>query len=245
MENKSFLMRNKKGSHVGVIISFVIFIMFLTLMYIIVSPGLDTQRKEELIFEFLRQNVVKDVSDNLFSISVNLENSISESCIELDDFLNDFDINKNIFVRNGDNVLTFAAFTAANNLQINRIDNTDDFFKIYNSNSFEGAGAGSGSCSQLTEGGDYSFGLAQNDSYVFEKKIFDLMARYENYDLLKEDFNIPEGSDFGFGLVYNNGSVFETGFRDVSKSIYVKEFQIQYVNLEGKISSGFLKLMVW
>ena len=63
----------------------------------------------------------------------------------------------------------------------------------------------------------------------------DLVGRYSDYESLKDYFNVPKGSDFGFGLIYNNGSVLETSFKDISKSIYVREVPIQYINLGGKI----------
>ena len=239
------IIKNKKGSHVGVVISFIAFVTFVILLFSILRPSTVLENKEKPVFNYLKFKILDNVTDNLFGITVNLEQSISGNCIELSGLLTDFGIQKRVVVRNQEDVFSSSEFTNSNGLQITRISSSDDFFKIYSSDAFDLSNTGSTSCQVLTEGSDFTFGATTNENYVFEKRVMELISQYDNYDILKDNFNVPEGSNFGFGLIYNNGTSLETSMTNVTKNIFVGNIPIEYVDNFGGIDSGFLKIVVW
>lgn len=241
---KNFFPKNRKGSHVDVVISFVAFVAFILVMILLLSPSLKTQNREETVFEFLKLEILENVSENLYSITLDLDSSESGNCIEIPNLLTDFGISKNVKIRNQDDEELSGVFTTSNNLQITKAS-SDDFFKIYYSPAFSSLSEGSGSCSALTEGTDYSFGVTTNNTYVFESRMNGLMEQYENYDFLKDNLGVPPGLEFGFGLIYNNGTTVETTPKDVLKNVYIRQVPIIYVDTNGEVSSGFLKILVW
>jgi len=84
------------------------------------------------------------------------------------------------------------------------------------------------------------------DEYITQKKIMDLKNAYESdYETVKEFFNIPPGTEFGFSFILANGTRIETENGDLSTSVYVQEYSIKYLDLEGNIKFGFLNIKVW
>jgi hypothetical protein len=240
---------DKRGSHVGVVISFAIFVTFIIFIYAIAQPGFNKEQKEESLMAYLEKTLIENSSDYLTIMTLNVSTNTGKECIQLDGFMNNFDFDNNLVVRNQEG--DFAESAVAINkedLRITRDDNLDKFFKVYYSENFDYVGHGSDwDCEKLSEGAaGYSLGVTKNETYVFEEKIYTLLERYDGwYDDFKDRLGIPRNFEFGFGLVYSNGSVVETENIDLSKDIYVKEVPIQYVSTQGKIESGFLKLKTW
>jgi len=236
---------DKRGSHVGVVISFAIFITFVVFLYTVSQSSLQEEQREESILPFLEKTIIEDASSELTIITVNITNYVGADCIELTDFITDFGIDDRIVAWNQEQVSTPCG--ANNHLRLDRLDPDDSFFKIYYSEELSYQGSGSFfPCVSLTEGVDYDLGVIRVEKYVFESKIFYLMNQYTLwYEDFKSDLGIPRSFEFGFGLVYNNGSVIETENIDISKNIYIEDIPIQYVNKNGKIESGFLRLKTW
>jgi hypothetical protein len=235
---------NKKGSHVGVVISFVIFVTFIIFLYSLTKTSIQPEEKENSLLEYLKTELIEDASAELNTFTVSLEKSTGPSCIELNGISSKLGINSRMIVKNQNQETTNASLNG-DDLRIDRIDNKDDFFKIYTSNEFPGTIAISGSCLELNEGEDYTLGLTKTEKYVFEKKVFDLMTAYSNYENMKEYLKIPEGSEFGLGFVYENGTSVNVGIKDVSTDIYIREIPVQYISREGDINTGFMEIMIW
>jgi hypothetical protein len=43
----------------------------------------------------------------------------------------------------------------------------------------------------------------------------------------------------------SNGTTIETSEEEISTSVYIKERSIEYVDLEGNILMGYLKIKIW
>jgi len=235
---------NKKGSHVGVIISFVIFVTFMIFLYSLTKTSIRSEEKENSLLDYLKMRLIQDSSAELTTITVNLEKSSSSDCVELNGLITQLEINSRIIVKNNNQTTTIAALNSED-LRINRIDNGDTFFKIYYSNEFPATGSSSWTCEEFNAGTDYILGLVKTEEYVFEEKFFNLIDSYENYEDMKENLKIPEGSEFGLGFIYENGTLFNIGIKDVTSDIYIKEIPVQYVSLSGDIRSGFIRIMIW
>ena len=67
-------MKNKRGSHVGFIISFILFITFVIFLLGLVNPSAKVQTEKKIVLENLKENVIKEISANLTIISIKQKN---------------------------------------------------------------------------------------------------------------------------------------------------------------------------
>jgi hypothetical protein len=56
---------------------------------------------------------------------------------------------------------------------------------------------------------------------------------------------IPEGVNFGYGIILSNGTSFETKGEELSTNIYMRERPIEYVDSNGNVLMGALKIKIW
>lgn len=234
---------NKKGSHVAVVVSFVIFITFIMFLYALTRGSFNEKEEEDSLIEYLKTKLIEETSASLRTVTVSVVGS-GGACIDLNGLATQFGIDSRVIVKN-QNQITTPAVKSGDNLRINRLSSGDDFFKIYNSAQFPDAGTISASCTPLSENTGYVLGIVKNERYVFEKKVFELMYAYENYEILKENLKIPESNEFGLGFIYQNKTLVEVGAKDVTTNVYVREVPVQYISREGDIKTGFLRIMIW
>ena len=200
--------KKRGGTHVGFMLSFVIFVVFLIFIYSILIEPTITQSDKKSALENLKIRLIEKVSEDLTSTAVNLKiSNPSENCIELKNFISQAEISPNIISKNNNNVLQ--SYVSSNNLKIERWS-SEIFFKIYYSKEFEALSSGGSNCKRVNEN-QYAIGLIKVEEYVFENKIIDLINSYKvDYEQLKEELKIPFGSDFGFGFTYGNGTLITT-----------------------------------
>jgi competence protein ComGC len=226
-----FFPKNRRGSHVEIIISFIIFIVFVLFLLSILVPSINTQKDKSNIFDGVEAGIINKVSSNLTVITVNFDDDGSD-CVDL----NALNIGKNIVVKD-ESGAEITSSADENSLQINKENPSDTFFKIYYSEEFDEL-TGSG-CSPT----GYEIGLEKTSQYIFEKKFLSLMN--ENYDTLKKEINAPEGVNFGYGIILSNGTTFETSNQEAPTNIYIRETPIEYVDLNGNIQEGYIKTKIW
>jgi hypothetical protein len=225
-----FFPKNRRGSHVEVIISFIIFVTFILFIFSIVEPSISTQKDKKNMFEGVDLKIIGEVSSNMTTITVNFGGG-SGGCVDLDNL----NIGKNIVVKDayGEGVSSSAD---DNSLEING-ESGETFFKIYYSEEFDELD-GSG-CSPTS----YDLGLTKTSKYIFQKKVMELISR--DYETLKTEFNISEGVDFGYGIILSNGTTIETNQEQLPTNVYIRETPIEYVDLDGNILEGYLKTRIW
>ncbi len=234
----------KRGSHVGIIISFVIFVTFLLFLYFISRGSFSSEKKQESLLSYLKEKLVENLSSDLTTITVILKTNPPQNCVELNDLSENFGINSKIIVKT-ENQENVPASVIGDDLRINRENTNNVFFKIYNSIKFETPEEIQGSCSELNEGSGYQLGISKKEKYVFEKSFFELANEYTKYKNLKNYFKIPESNDFGFGFKYENGTEITVGLKNISKNIYIEEIPVQYIDINGDIKEGFIKAIIW
>jgi hypothetical protein len=227
---------NKKGSHVEIIISFVIFVTFVFFIFSIIEPSIRIQGDKEGILNNIEFEIINRVSSPMTIITANLANG-GGNCVDLNYLMSDLGIENNIIVRD-DSGKIVNSNADGTSLQINRVSTSDTFFKIYYSQEFNELAGGSG-CPSI----NYEYGLTKTNEYIFETKVLDLID--EDYETLKSDLKIPTGVEFGYGIKLSNGTVFETEGKELSTNVYVRETPIKYVDSEGNILMGFLKTEIW
>ena len=233
-------MKKRGSTHVGVVLSFVIFVVFLVFLYSALIEPTINQNDKNYLLENLRIKLIKNVSEELTSITIDLNNNSSKNCIELGNFISKIEINSNIISKNK-NILQ--SYVNGNNLRIIRESN-ETFFKIYYSKEFGVLNSGGENCDVISEN-NYIIGLVRTDKYVFETKIINLINEYKNnYEALKEELKIPIGSDFNFGFTYNNKTsiIIE---KDISTNVYAVEIPVQYVDKKSNILLGSINIKIW
>ena len=227
---------DKRGSHVEVMISFVIFIGFVLFLLSILMPSVGTQKDKTKIFQGIEIGILNKVSSNMTVIDTNI-GDIGQNCVNLDNFMSNTGIGSNIIVKDSYGK-TVSSNINGDSIQITRTSTADKFFKIYYSSEFESLNT-SGTCSLI----NYSIGLTKTSQYVFERKFIEMMS--ENQDTLKNEINVPDGIGYGYGIILSNGTTIETQEGTLSANVYVKETPIEYVDLDGNIMEGYIKTKIW
>jgi len=225
-------MKNKRGSHVGIILSFVIFITFVVFVYSILQPGLKVEKEKEAALEYLKTNLLNAFKDNLIVVTVSAPAEISPPpiCIRLN--TNNFVGSKFIAKKQDDSIIS--AGDKVNPLNLNL-----DTFKVYFSNSINPTALGflGDSCTLLEPN------RVDINEEIFETKIKDSITDQNTF---KQRFNLPEGNDFGFSFTDKEGAVINTiDNTPQGINIYTEEILIKYIDIEANAKYGSIVIRVW
>lgn len=231
---------NRRGSHVGVILSFVIFVSFVVFVYIVLQPTVVQENKDGLL-EFVKNGIVRESSASLVTGAASIPDN-GLSCVQLEGFFSENDISERIIAKDeNDNTLEVGTTgSGVTHLRLNI--NGGRFFRFYTSNEFEGITSSSG-CDPK----GYFIGGVKNDSYVFESKIGALISKYNsNYSGLASDLGIPSANGFSFSFNNSEGIEISTGEAEVSGTgTFAKDFPIQYVTGSTGFEIGKINVRVW
>ncbi|VVB83934.1 Uncharacterised protein [uncultured archaeon] len=244
-------MQNKRGSHVGMILSFVIFVTFIVFLYGVIKPMVNTGEDKKTILKEVETSVIKNISANFTSTSISISsaNNPSESCVSILGLLLIPELTPPyIKVKNSDGVLQPNVYYQEQSptLIIDRTSQSDAFFKVYSSPEWDLIDINSGDGCASVEDANYQIGTIRVNKYAFEKNIEDLKKEYENhYEELKTNLNIPVGNEFGFSFRLTNGTKIETTSSLKSANVYADETPVQYIDSDANIQSGFLTIKVW
>lgn len=231
---------DKKGSHVGMMLSFVIFVTFLVFLYSIIEPIIKTGQDKKSILDSLETNILEKVSSDLIEITITTATA-SQNCITLNGFFDETEINSKIIVKN-ENEELLGFDISGDNLEINRNDVNNVFFKIYHAEEFSDLSEGPYSCNPR----NYEIGFIKNKTYAFETKIDELIDEYdEDYEVLKEELKVPSRNDFGFSFIDNTGDINNAGDKEIAASVYVRKIPIYYLDDDANILLGFINIRVW
>ncbi len=233
-------MINKKGSHVGIVLSFVIFVTFLMFFYLMVKPAMETESKRTTLNN-LKGDIIEMASEEMTKVSIFVNSHPSQPCAILLGFF-DIGIRNKILVLDEDG----ESVTVTKNdedLYLDRELADDTFFKIYGSEEF----------SEIDErpinpcvDGGYELGLVKNTTEVFETKIIEIIEKHEDdYQELKQDLDVPAANEFGLNFTYANGESVSTTDASTRASVFAEEFPVKYVTDEGGIEVGVLRVKVW
>lgn len=233
---------DKRGSHVGVVLSFVIFVTFLVFLYSLLGSKVTPQAKEGFL-DYLRLELLERFSTNFTRITIDIDTAVP-SCSKLKNLIGEAEIGSNIIVKDSDEEIVDSEFSGNDLI----VKSSDDFFKVYYAEYFDGLGSGSESCTELEIDEDYSISLLRTEEYVFEEKVIELIENYKTeigYENLKEELRIPTGTEFGISFENSEGGITETGISETAKEVHVREIPIQYVDDEANILLGKLNIQIW
>ena len=238
----------KKGSHIGIVLSFLIFVIFLTFLYSTMEPLIKVKEDKKFMLEYLEEALIEKLNTNLTTLTITINESVSQDCVILDGLIEvETGLNSKIIVKDYSRNTIPSYISEADNsdLIVDRDSSGDTFLKIYGSEEFESLTEKStGGCRLLDT--DYKIKLLKSSQYISKTKVAELKNDYlDGYENLKEELNIPEASDFGFGFIYNDGLVIETESENVSRSVYVEEVPVRYIDSDANILSGYIKIKIW
>lgn len=236
---------NKKGSHVGVIISFAVFIIFLVFLLVILEPTLTISGEKEDILDntgaLLKNYLESELTTATFQI--NLGVNIAGNCVKFensDSIITGFG-GSNIFAKNAAGTILGHDWTAPDLTVSN--DGANRFFKIYASSAIDSSESTLVGCRKI-EDDDYIFGITKTEESIFEQNIITAMELYESdYEILLENIGISE--EFGFDFTYNNGTIISTGESEQNKNVYAKEIPIIYIDNSLNRNTGSITIKTW
>lgn len=239
-------MKNKKGSHVGLILSFVVFVTFLFFVFSILNPAVKEQKSKQLALELLKEKIFERITSEVSITSLKINNNTNYSkldgtlfnCFEIDEFLT----GKNISLLDEEGNKT-PGNTDGSKIKV--IHNSKKFFRIIHSLEFDKEEVVDTPCLMLSSE-NYTLGSTRTDKNPFESKINSLLEEYlTNYTLLKNKFEISSEDSFGFSFINSSGDEIQRGFQEVSGNVYIEKIPIQYYNLNAEIKSGDITLRIW
>ena len=231
-------MINKKGSHVGMILSFLVFITFLAFLYSVIEPATRSQEDKLDLVEYLKTELVAeftaDMSTVIFGVS-------SGGCFEFE--TPSGLVGKGVVAKD-ENDLVHESYIMGTDTRVEY--GTGSVLKLYYSDEFSIPSPPKTACSTLTS---YDIDLFRTTEEIFESRILNLSTYFEdksNYESFKEEKGIGFGDEFGFAFSNESREVVtSTEDRNASTDIFVQEVPIQYMDSEANIKSGFLNIKVW
>ncbi len=239
---KNNLLLDKGGSHVGLILSFVVFVTFLFFILNVLNPAVKQRGDKQLELDLLKLNLFEKLNSNLSvtSIKVKNETAYAASC-----FIIDNPFNNSVKVKDEENVLV-SGFSFDSDKKIQIAPFGKKFFKIFSSPNFVDAQTSPDSNCEVLSSDNYTLGATRTDRYIFEDGLLNLLAEYdENYTLLKKELGVSENNEFGILFVNSTGEEIQRGFQQVSGNVYIDEIPVQYYNLDAEIQAGSIKIRVW
>ena len=229
-------MKNKKGSHVGMVLSFSMFIIFLIFVYTIVGSPINSKKQNENIFENIQKEIIKEISDLVYTSRIyDVDNA--GGCINISNPENEFP-NPVVIVKNeseeigseisGDWTLI------PGGIGFMKVYYSNDFF--INTTSFSGTNCVSIEIDSIS-----------NEERILEKKIILLLNGIkENYSIVKNDFGISNNVDFNLQFEYSNGTILEsTEFGELKREIFATKMPINYLDIYANEKIGSLIIRTW
>ena len=234
---KTLSIKSKRGTHVGVVISFVIFVTFIIFIYLAVQPKIGTVNKKNLL-EQIKNNLIDEISTSVTSVSVLLATSVN--CVKLEGFFSESGMGPKIKVSNQAGGVLPAT---AQDPDLFVSNNQAVFLNIYESDEF---GLFSPPITSCANSPTYKLGLIKTSNSILESKIIKLIEDYKNDEgPVKDSLGVPEGNELAIGFTNNDGTTTETTQPDVSISVFSDDVLIRYINQNGVEESGLLNVKIW
>ncbi|MFC1710831.1 hypothetical protein ACFLZJ_01600 [Nanoarchaeota archaeon] len=253
-------MANKKASHVGLVLSFVIFLAFLLFMYPLIEPALKIKGDKEYLLDYLEIKLIEQFfagSTIGMAFSYSEDNLIGSDCVkiqnptipELEQIFGEGVLTEDLRVEDDQgHVLGYKI--SGNGLIVELYEpptSPDLLLKFLYSEFLDPSPqTDEGGCTPLVDISG-AFGLVKREKWIYESKILEMIDLYAtSYDGVKtEILDISEGDDFGFDLKYADTTTIGTEETIASTSIYVREVPIYYSAVDGGIKSGAIILRAW
>ena len=222
-------MGNKRGSHVGMIASFAIFVLFLIGIYLAVEPAFKTGNDKKLLLEYTKSGLLNEFSSNLTTVIIKPAGNCSIISNSLAEVPNGYyaivkDENGNVVGSN----------FSGNNLAVNTYNGA--LWIYYSDTPFISSTSSDIGCVAPP------IESIRDNKEIFENKILNGISNFES---LKTSLKIPTGSEFSLGFEYSNGTRISSFEKNVSSEVYAEEIYIRYVDKNANNLPGKLIIKTW
>ena len=226
----NFFPKSRKGSHVGVILSLTIFIMFLLGLFFAIQPLLKNQKENEVLLDKLEAKLLGEISNNLTVATIS---TASGTWLRLGN--SDIGVSGDGAIVKEDDGTEIVSGYDGSNLIIQA--GSQPALWVYYAEEFN--------INQETDNILYISptikSIRQTTEY-FEKKIENTL---NNYEMIKNSMNLPQDNGFGYSFQYNNGTIVNAGINNSVGNVYVQEIPIRYINGSANSLSGKLIIRAW
>jgi hypothetical protein len=247
--------KNRRGSHIDVILSFVIFISFVIFFYAMIQPNITAREGKTAFLNYMESEIARNLSGrDLTAISILAEPQNPHTCLQLTGFAANAGISSLNLVLENSTGSIFPAYKSGGDLYIDMAaDPNSKLFNAYYSPDFEVIEDNSlGGCTALildTPPNSYSINREESYtySYIWGNDIVKLIESYNSdYNSVKEQFDISEVNNFGFDFTYQDGTVIGTQNNiPASAVVYSGNSPVVYVSEGGGLEAGNLIVRVW
>jgi len=235
LQNKMRLIKSKKGSHVDVIISFMIFILFVIFLFIIINPTQIVEKDKKQTAEYIKLKIDERIRQEIVIVNVgNTSARNAEDCLSFD--------TSNLEISGMTPIAKDASGSPAGtqgNLEIDWAGSS--FFRVYYSKDAFNPPVGSSSTC-LT-------GEVKSVKYLeegVEKNITKLISDYAlNYSALKTEFGISSKEEFALQFEFSNGTTIGIAPQNTKLDRYAEKYQRYYFDMEANKKSGYFTLYIW
>lgn len=236
---------NKRGSHVGMMISFIVFVTFLIFVRIIFEPAINSVDTKEKFIEGIENKILENISEETLITTISVVSPAT--CVSITSFISGFNGYEGIVIKdeNGNVVSNSISPSDSDTLQIERTSSTLDFLKIYSSDGFDSSQEESLSCTALVEDSTYYVRATKRKTYVFEERMESLVSNYDNYESFKKNLNLPNDTEISVELELGNGTIMGTTQKNITANIYTRESSVEYIDSNANVLSGKLRVKIW
>jgi hypothetical protein len=236
-------MKNNRGTHVGVILSFLIFVTFLAFLYSITEPATRVSKDKLDLLEYLKTELLNEFKEDLSTLTIDLNES---GCVIFEEF--DAELRgQGVVAKDDTGNLLGAHHQIDGKTEISGSE--EGILKLYYSEEFSN-GTDLGCTKTITSPVDYEIKIFRTTQEIFNSTIIRISENInENityYKELKEKLGAAFDDEFGFTFSDGEGDVIvSANEKNVSVDIYAEEIPIQYLDNEANINPGFLSVRVW
>lgn len=231
------LINNKRGaSHFEMIVSFVLFFVFITFLLIFIRPY-DSTKLSDSVVAALQDNFRNEVYTNLTTFFVQVGGSGTCFNIPLQDNLFNYDLSqsgsKAFDASTGENV---GSYLRANSLSLD-LASGSEFFYVRVSPDLEDSTIGA--CSEPNM---IMYGSIDERIIVSEKKILEMVNQYETgYDTLKGKMGLPPVFDFAI----SSDSFQMTRTIPEEVNVVADDYIVEVLMQDGTIKNMRITFQVW
>lgn len=228
---------NKKGSQIGMILSFTIFALALFFIYVFFNPiiKIDTDKTKDL--NLLEEKITRDIYEEVVIVNMNINETGNcykiKNPVEVDSFKSAVVLNSE-----GENfsVLINESYTYFEGESKSNLSKLIYFQSESIGNEF------------IVEGDCLEIGIKniEKKEIILLNNLLDLIQEREvNYTELKNSLAIEFGDEFNILFIDAEGETHGKPNKNLKTDIYSKEKLIEYYNLQGILKIGKLVVSLW
>jgi hypothetical protein len=235
---KNILTKNKKGSHVGIILSFTLFITSILFIYNIANSPIKTSIEKYNVIETIKNNFINYNSESVFVIRI--PGDTFPNCVRIerpDGLYDDGQIfgklisegkTNEIGTTISDDYIYFQGSLGAKKLYYTN-NSPDKTLTVVTSD-----------CS------DSNIFNVDEGFFLMEKRIIETFEKFkDDYADAKEELDISKDYDVVISFEYPNGNIIKINDKDVKDDVYANKYRVEFLSLDGDEEIGNLIIKIW